>query len=273
MDAQTRALHDLLAWYDEAGVGEATGADLAALRDDAPGETAGQPAAPMAGPSAPRPQAAVPFAGSSAIETEAARIANACQTLSELRTALEAFEGCSFKASARNLVFADGNPEADLMLVGEAPGRDEDAQGLPFVGRSGKLLDRMLAAIGRDRTSVYISNVIFWRPPGNRTPNPEEIAPTLPFVLRHIALVRPKVLVVLGGVAAKTLLDGSAGIIRTRGRWQEVAIDGLTPIPAMPTFHPAYLLRQPAHKRLAWHDLLAINKRLEELGASPAPSR
>lgn len=270
MDAQTRALYDLLTWYGEAGVGEATGAEVAALNPPAPGPTADAPRA-KATP-APRPQTAAPVMDRGLVETDAARLANACQTLGELHAALAAFEGCSFKASARNLVFADGNPAADLMLIGEAPGRDEDAQGLPFVGRSGKLLDRMLAAIGRDRTSVYISNVIFWRPPGNRTPNPEEIAPTLPFVRRHIALVRPKVLVVLGGVAAKTLVDGRAGIIRTRGRWQEVEVEGLAPIPAMPTFHPAYLLRQPAHKRLAWHDLLAVKKRLEELGATPAPS-
>jgi len=167
-------------------------------------------------------------------------------------------------------VFSDGNPQSDLMLIGEAPGRDEDEQGLPFVGRSGKLLDRMLSAIGRDRTNVYIANVLFWRPPANRTPNPEEVAPTLPFVLRHIALVRPKAIVILGGVAAKTLVDGTAGIIRTRGRWQNVAVPGLGPVPAMPTFHPAYLLRQPAHKRLVWYDLLNVRKRLAE-GSAEEP--
>lgn len=260
MDDDLRALYDLVSWYNEAGILEATGEAAGSPPSDVEPGTA--PPAPLT-PSFAAPDRQDPVADTG-IQTEAARIAAGCATLEDLRAALAAFEGCSFKASARNLVFCDGNPRSDLMLIGEAPGRDEDVQGLPFVGRSGKLLDRMLAAIGRDRTNVYISNVIFWRPPANRTPNPEEIAPTLPFVRRHIALVKPKVIVLLGGVAAKALIDGSAGIIRTRGRWQDLSIETMAPIPVMPTFHPAYLLRQPAHKRLAWHDLLNVRRKLAE---------
>jgi DNA polymerase len=204
-------------------------------------------------------------------QTDAQRIAQACQTVAELKDALARFEGCALKATATNLVFADGNPEAPLMLIGEAPGRDEDLRGLPFVGRSGQLLDRMLAAIGRDRSSVYISNILFWRPPANRTPTSEEMATCLPFVLRHIELVRPKVLVALGGIAAKQLLETTEGIMRLRGRWQSFALPGLAPIPIMPSFHPAYLLRQPAHKRLAWRDLLAVKLVLEG-GAKEPPA-
>jgi DNA polymerase len=195
--------------------------------------------------------------------SEAQALAAACRTVLELRAALESFPGCTLKASATNLVFADGNPEASLMLIGEAPGQEEDLRGLPFVGRSGKLLDRMLGAIGRDRSSAYISNVIYWRPPGNRTPTLEETAACLPFALRLIELVRPKVLVALGGVAAKQLLDTNDGIMRLRGRWRRFRLSDGTEIPFMPTFHPAYLLRQPAHKRLAWRDLLEIHGALE----------
>jgi DNA polymerase len=186
--------------------------------------------------------------------SEAQRIAQSCNTVAELAEALLRFEGCALKRSATNLVFADGNPESEVMLIGEAPGREEDLKGLPFVGRSGKLLDRMLAAIGLDRTRVYISNILFWRPPANRSPTPEEMATCLPFVFRHVELARPKVVVALGGVAAKQLLDTTEGIMRLRGRWQTLPL---------PTFHPAYLLRQPAHKRLAWRDLMALKLFLE----------
>ncbi|MEQ8966993.1 MAG: uracil-DNA glycosylase, partial [Azospirillaceae bacterium] len=194
---------------------------------------------------------------------DARSLAAACGDLAALRAALERFEGCRLRDTATQLVFADGNPEADLMIVGEAPGAEEDRQGLPFVGRAGQLLDRMLAAIGRDRSSAYITNIVVWRPPGNRKPTPAEIAVCLPFAERHIALVRPKVLILAGGTAASALLDTNQGITRLRGRWVDHAVPGLdAPVPAMPTFHPAYLLRTPAAKRQAWRDLLAVETRL-----------
>jgi DNA polymerase len=189
---------------------------------------------------------------------EAARGAT---SLEELRAILDHFDGCALKATASRLVFADGNPQARVMLVGEAPGRDEDLAGLPFVGRSGQLLDRMLAAISLDRTSAYIANIIPWRPPGNRTPTPQEAAICLPFILRQIELANPDVLVCLGGPSAQTLLGTKDGILRTRGRWFTYHT-GSREIRAMPTLHPAYLLRQPVQKRLAWRDFLAIRKAL-----------
>ena len=159
----------------------------------------------------------------------------------------------------------DGNPEARIMIVGEAPGAEEDRTGRPFVGRAGQLLDRMLAAIDLDRTQVQITNVIYWRPPGNRKPTAAETAACLPFVLRHIALARPLVLVLAGGTAASTLLPVTDGITRLRGRWFELAVPGLDePVPTLPIFHPAFLLRSPARKREAWRDLLALKARLNE---------
>ena len=185
------------------------------------------------------------------------------KTLDELRTILDSFEGCALKSTASQLVFADGNPEARLMLVGEAPGRDEDIEGLPFVGRSGKLLDRMLAAIGLDRASVYIANIVPWRPPGNRTPTPQESQICLPFILRQIELADPDILVCLGGPSAQTLLGIKEGITKTRGRWFALET-GKREIRAMPTFHPAFLLRSPLQKRFAWRDFLAIKKALDQ---------
>jgi DNA polymerase len=187
--------------------------------------------------------------------------ARSAATLDELRGILEKFEGCELKRHAKQLVFADGNPQARLMFVGEAPGRDEDLEGLPFVGRSGKLLDLMIKAIGLDRASVYIANIIPWRPPGNRTPTPQESQICLPFIQRQIELVDPDVLVCLGGPSSQTLLGYSDGIMKTRGRW--LAYDtGTREIRVTATLHPAYLLRQPLHKRLAWRDFLAIRKAL-----------
>ena len=211
----------------------------------------------------PRPQtASVPDESQAARARELARSA---ASLDELREILAGFDGCNLKFTAKSLVFADGNPQADLMLVGEAPGRDEDIEGLPFVGRSGQLLDRMLAAIGRDRTSAYIANVIPWRPPGNRTPTPLETEICRPFIERQIELARPKVLVNLGGPSAKTLLKTTEGILRLRGNWRvHVTASGIA-IPAMPTLHPAYLLRNPAHKKLAWRDFLEVKAKLREL--------
>ena len=180
--------------------------------------------------------------------------------LYELRALLERFDGCALKATASRLVFSDGNPEARVMLVGEAPGRDEDIEGVPFVGRSGKLLDLMLAAIGLDRSSVYIANVVPWRPPGNRTPTPQETQICLPFITRQIELADPDILVCLGGPSAQTLL-GQSGITKIRGRWFPFH-SGAREIRAMPTFHPAFLLRSPLQKRFAWRDYLAIKKAL-----------
>jgi DNA polymerase len=190
------------------------------------------------------------------------------QTLEDLKAALTRYDGVSLRKTATNLVFADGNPEAQIMLIGEAPGADEDRQGLPFVGVSGQLLDRMMAAIGYDRTTFYITNVCFWRPPGNRKPTEAELAAQQPFVLRHIELIRPKVLVLVGGSSAQMLLGTNEGITRLRGKWFDYRSDGLEqPIPALPIFHPAYLLRQPELKREAWRDLLKLRVRLDALGA------
>lgn len=194
---------------------------------------------------------------------DARGLAEACGTLDELKQAMVGFEGLALKKTATNLVFSDGNPQADLMMIGEAPGREEDLQGKPFVGRSGQLLDRMLKAIERGRDSVYITNVINWRPPGNRAPTPAETAICRPFIDRHIALVDPKIIVFLGGVAAKEMLGVTTGIMRLHGKWHDFQIEGGPVVRAMGTLHPAYLLRQPAHKRLAWRDFLELRRALE----------
>jgi uracil-DNA glycosylase len=187
--------------------------------------------------------------------------ARGAATLEDLRALLEGFGGCALKMTATQLVFADGNPHASLMFVGEAPGRDEDLAGLPFVGRSGKLLDRMMAAIGIDRSKAYIANVVPWRPPGNRTPTPQETQICLPFIRRQIELADPDLLVCLGGPSAQTLLGIKEGIRKARGRWFNFHT-GKRDIRALATFHPAYLLRSPLEKRLAWRDFLAIKKAL-----------
>ncbi|MCC6948132.1 MAG: uracil-DNA glycosylase [Bradyrhizobiaceae bacterium] len=190
--------------------------------------------------------------------TAAREAAKKAATLEELRAALEHFEGCALKFTAKQLVFADGNPKAKVMFVGEAPGADEDREGLPFVGRAGKLLDRMLAAIGLDRSNVYIANIVPWRPPGNRTPTPQESQTCLPFIRRQIELVDPDILVCLGGPSTQTLLGVREGITKVRGRWFDYDT-GTRMIKALATLHPAYLLRSPAAKRLAWRDFLALN--------------
>jgi DNA polymerase len=210
-----------------------------------------------------QPPRSSPGSGDAALESTSA--ADSAQTLEELRTTLAAFEGCALKRTATNLVFADGNPAASVMIIGEAPGADEDRLGLPFVGVSGKLLDRMLGFIDLDRTSAYITNVLPWRPPGNRKPTQAEVAVCLPFIKRHVELANPKILVLAGGAAASTLLDTSQGISRIRGRWHNYSSPGLThPISALPTFHPAYLLRTPGQKRFAWRDMLALKLKLLE---------
>jgi DNA polymerase len=193
----------------------------------------------------------------------AAEIAAACQSLEEIAAALNAFEASPLKKTATQLCYCDGKPDADVMLIGEAPGRDEDLQGKPLVGRSGQLLDRMLAAIGLSRqgdkpdTSVFITNVIFWRPPGNRTPTEQETAQCMPFLKRTIELQRPRVIVCLGATPTQRLIGKTEGILKLRGKWFSVEADGRS-IPLLATLHPAYLLRQPAQKRLSWRDLVSL---------------
>jgi uracil-DNA glycosylase family 4 len=261
-------VQQLLAFYLEAGVDCAlVEAPVNRLSDPDitpnPSEAA-RPAPAMAAPAAvavPRPDAAPAPEAAILSAREAARTA---PTLEVLRDLLEKFEGCALKSTATRLVFADGNPQARIMFVGEAPGREEDLEGLPFVGRSGKLLDRMIAAIGLDRTSAYIANVIPWRPPGNRTPTPQETQICLPFIQRQIELVNPDVLVTLGNPSTQTLLSTREGIMKTRGRWFDYDT-GTRVIRAIATFHPAYLLRSPSYKRMSWQDLRAVAKALNQV--------
>jgi uracil-DNA glycosylase family 4 len=220
----------------------------------------------VVGPAVLGPAAVIPGAvGPAAIG--ARELAGAAQSLEELVEALAAFDGCALKKTATNLVFADGNPAARVMFVGEAPGADEDRAGKPFVGVSGQLLDRMVAWIGLDRSSFYITNILFWRPPGNRTPTSDEVAACMPFVIRHIELVSPAVLVPVGGPATEALLHRRDGITKLHGRWFDYQSPGLAqPIPTFPIFHPAFLLRSPAQKRAAWRDLLTLGQKMSSLG-------
>jgi DNA polymerase len=276
----------LLRWYIEMGVDEAI-ADAPANRfAPAPAVAAVIPVAPPPPPAAPAvaasvraapppPQAASAVAAappkalteSLAEAAQSARqLAAGAGSVAALAALVAGFDGCGLKRTATNTVFADGNPAAAVMIIGEGPGADEDRIGRPFVGRAGQLLDRMLAAIQLDRESVHITNVVYWRPPGNRTPTTAEIASCLPFVLRHIALVHPKILVLAGGTAANALLPGGQGITRLRGRWFDLEIPGLAePVPTLPTFHPSFLLRTPERKREAWRDLLALRARLDDM--------
>jgi len=256
---------ELLAFYLEAGVDCALSeepvnrlSEEAAIEERpaarlAPFRTANAAPAPALAEPAPAPEAAI---------TSAREIAPKAASLAELRALLDRFDGCALKSTATQLVFADGNPEAKIMFVGEAPGREEDLEGRPFVGRSGKLLDLMLAAIGLDRTTVYIANIIPWRPPGNRDPSPQETQICLPFIRRQIELVNPDVLVCLGKPSSQAVLDLKDGIMKTRGKWFDYDT-GTRKIRAMATFHPAYLLRQPIYKRLTWQDLRAVKKALQ----------
>ena len=286
-----------LRWQVEAGADEAIAespVDRFAVSKAAKAEAAAAPPAqtvpaqprPVAPPmpAAPRASASIAQAptysatpGAASAETlqSASKLAGAAESLEDLRAALVAFEGCGLKKTATNLVFADGNPAARVMFIGEAPGADEDRQGLPFVGVSGQLLDRMIGHIGLNRAeSAYITNVLFWRPPGNRTPTPDEIGACLPFVERHIELIDPAIIVLVGGIAAKTLLARSEGITRLRGQWHTYETPRMShPVPIIATFHPAYLLRSPAQKREAWKDLLAIQEKMDELGVAPAQPR
>ncbi len=196
-----------------------------------------------------------------AAETDARRIASAATDLESLGAALKAFDGCTLKATATNLCFYRGAKKSRLMLIGEAPGRDEDIEGKPFVGRAGQLLDKMLAAIGLTEADVHITNIVYWRPPGNRTPTPQEALACRPFLERQMELVAPEIVLAVGGAAAKEVLGVADGIMRLRGKWREIEIGGSI-VSAMATLHPAYLLRTPAAKQMAWQDLLALKARL-----------
>lgn len=249
-DMTPKAAAAALAWLAEMGA------------DEIIGETAiDRLAPPLALPAA----AAEPVAPTS---PAAGGSVEGCQNLDEIAAALSHFDACPLKKTATNLCYYDGNPAARVMLVGEAPGRDEDIQGKPFVGRSGQLLDRMLAAIGLSRqsddreTAVFITNVIFWRPPGNRTPTEAETTMCLPFLLRTIDIQRPDFIVCLGATPAHRLTGRSDGILKMRGKWIEATVSGRK-IPLLPTLHPAYLLRQPGQKRLAWRDMLALRQALD----------
>lgn len=216
-------------------------------------------------PASPRVVTALPPVAAPPAAGRAAEAAAVATSLDGLREAIRAFDGSPLRETATNLVFADGDPTARLMLIGEAPGGEEDRLGKPFVGPSGQLLDRMFASIGlrRDEGGFYITNILPWRPPGNRTPTDAEIALFVPFVLRHIALVRPRHVVLLGGTSAKALLRAKEGITRLRGKWQHIGVEGLGDVPALATLHPAYLLRTPAAKRDAWADLVMLRRSID----------
>ncbi len=271
--AQDRPLNpselvSVLEWYRAAGVDIAVGeepvnrfaqrapvrpAEVTQTREAVPASPARAEAAP------PAPPAFTTDPG------EARTLAATAQNLTELEAIVRAYDGCGLKLRATQLCFADGNPDAQIMLIGEAPGAEEDRQGKPFVGKSGQLLDRMLGAIGLDRTKVYIANTVPWRPPGNRTPTPEELAICLPFLRRQMELVAPKVILTLGGPAMQTVFSTSIGILKMRGRWSEVEV-GNHAVAAMPTLHPAYLLRNPAAKQQAWRDMLSLRMKVDALG-------
>lgn len=266
----------LLEWYLEAGADEAIGElpvdryrAAAEAEKRAPQPRPAPPTADHTGPPMPPPvsppREPPPLVARGEAARTAAEVAAAATTLDALKTAFSAFNGCALKQTAMNFVFADGNPKGRLMFVGEAPGAQEDRQGLPFVGPAGQLLDKMLAAIGLERAKdAYITNMLPWRPPGNRQPTDAEIAACLPFTERHICLAAPEILILVGGTAAKTLLHTNQGIMRLRGRWFSYQGPGMdAPIPARALFHPAYLLRSPAQKREAWQDLIAIKHRLD----------
>jgi uracil-DNA glycosylase family 4 len=263
----------LLRWYVDQGLDETIGEEAIDRLAPAPPALVTAAAPPARAPTplrppAPPPRAPVPLESPQLVE-DARALAERCTSLAELEAAVRAFEGCALKRTAKNTVFADGTPGAPVMIVGEAPGADEDRLGKPFVGVSGQLMDRMMASINLTRDGgFYITNILFWRPPGNRTPTLAEQAMCLAFTRRHIELAKPKLLVLAGGVAAKAVLDTTDGIMRLRGKWAGYRLGDGTELPTMPTFHPAYLLRTPASKRQSWQDLLAIDRKLRELGVT-----
>ena len=255
---------NLISWLLEAGVDEihqSTPQNYYAFIEETLNLPAPQPVTAQVDPLRPVLQTHRELEASAKISAESA------QTLEELKMAMAAYDGCALKKTATNLVFGDGNPQAKIMLVGEAPGADEDRLGKPFVGLSGQLLDKMFSFIGLRRSSnLYITNVIPWRPPGNRQPTPQETAQCLPFVQRHIELVNPELLIMVGGTAAKTLTGSNEGIMRLRGKWCSYQSPGLAnPIKSTAIFHPAYLLRSPGQKREVWSDLLNIQRTLQEM--------
>ncbi|MGL4323113.1 MAG: uracil-DNA glycosylase [Beijerinckiaceae bacterium] len=270
-DALDEQPHDRFA--ESAGPGDfaarsaGQGAGSASRAEPAQRVPEGSPPRGSVAARAPIPAPVAPDAAASEAREQARR----AQTLEELRAVMAAFDGCALKKTALQLVFADGNPQARIMIVGEGPGQDEDRQGVPFVGRSGQLLDRMLAAIGLDRTCVYIANVVPWRPPGNRTPTVQEMAICKPFIERQIELVNPDILIALGNPALQTLFRTRDGVTKIRGRWLNYQIGART-ISAMATFHPSYLLRTPAHKVYAWRDMKAVRARLAAM-SSAAPDQ
>jgi len=261
----------ILEWYIDAGVDETIGETPVNRLAKAPAaepSPEAKPPAPVTPPNQnaqPREPSAPPLQSRDAAVQTAREIAAAAQSLDDLRAAFEAFDGCPLKETAMNFVFADGGKDARLMFVGEAPGAEEDRRGLPFVGPAGMLLDKMLAAIGLSREDVYITNILPWRPPGNRSPTDSEIAACLPFLERHIELVDPNILLFVGGTSAKTLLRRQEGIMRLRGKWMTYEPQEGSPVTARALLHPAYLLRQPAQKRETWQDLIAIRQRLDEI--------
>ena len=288
-DQRTNAVASLLDWYAAMGV-DAALEEPAAAWDAAPpdprawlrsalvpsdptaptGPTGTRDPTPHSPARRPSPTVAPPVGvvGSDQVAADARSAAAGAETLEQLEAAVRSFEGCPLKKTATNTVFADGTSAASVMIIGEAPGAEEDRQGKPFVGPAGRLLDLMLGAIGLKRSeSAYITNVLPWRPPGNRQPNASELATCLPFCERHIALMKPRLIIMAGGTAAKALMGTNQGIMRLRGRWTELSVPGVAaPIPAMPLYHPAFLLRQPAAKRDAWRDLVQVKVRLGELG-------
>jgi DNA polymerase len=278
---ERQQLAALLDWYVAMGIDEAIGETP---RDSfAPPLSRGAPPRPAAIADAPIPAARPtpsitlpPLAAPAAVRpivpasneiASARKLAEAATTLAELEAAIASFDGCALRKTATHTVFADGTPHAPVMVIGEAPGADEDRVGKPFVGRSGQLLDRMLAAIGLERArNVYISNILFWRPPGNRKPTEAEIALCLPFVWRHIALSAPRVVVLSGGTATSAMLGRAEGITKLRGKWFDLPVPGLdSPVPALTTYHPSFLLRTPARKSESWRDFLELQSKLNAI--------
>ena len=289
-------LVSLLAWYGELGIdsvladeplnwmerpgtapGEAVRAALSGAAHQGTGTAPTSPSPPPSPPPTPNRRATggeqpprtqqasrfTPVTPQAAGAGSARQAAAAVNSLSELRAALERFEGCALKATAKNTCVYRGAEQARIMIIGEAPGRDEDLEGRPFVGRAGKLLDRMLGAIDLSENDVHITNIVYWRPPGNRTPTPQEAQVCRPFLDRQIQLVAPEIILVLGGAAAKSMFNASEGIMRLRGKWKQIEV-GDASIKAFASLHPAYLLRTPAAKRLAWRDLLNIREALSK---------
>lgn len=272
-DISDRNALELLRWYQAMGVDEAVsetpldwstleaGSKLLPQPAPAPRKAAASPAALPSSPSKVTPVQKLGHSALPAAAVAAREIAAKAADLESLERAVAEFDGCALKKTAKNLCFARGNRQARLMLIGEAPGRDEDLSGKPFVGRAGQLLDRMLAAIGMTSDDVYITNVVYWRPPGNRTPTPHEVQACQPFLERQIDLAGPEVIVLLGGAAAKQMLATDQGIMKLRGKWKSLDIAG-KPIRTLATLHPAFLLRNPVSKRLAWRDLLMVQAAL-----------